>query len=157
MMARHSRDHSRDQLRRFRTLTEAQAVLGWAVILLLAALVGTIYVSQASRTASVGRRIQMMQAEMETLKRENAAMERQIAEAQRLTRLQAEAARLGFVPANADDVEYIIVPNYPIANSSIASEPTATPLPPPPDTINDALWLALRGRINGFVQGEANE
>ncbi|GIK55696.1 MAG: hypothetical protein HND44_13380 [Chloroflexi bacterium] len=153
MMAR----HSRDQLRRFRTLTEAQAVLGWAVILVLAALVGAIYVSQASRTASVGRRIQMMQAEMETLKRENAAMERQIAEAQRLTRLQAEAARLGFVPAGPDDIEYIIVPNYPVVNSSVAMEPTATPLPPPPDTMNGALWLALRSRINGFVQGEANE
>ncbi|HRQ41084.1 MAG TPA: hypothetical protein PLD25_24470 [Chloroflexota bacterium] len=154
MMAR----QTRDQLRRFRTLTEAQAVLGWAVILVLAALVGTIYVSQASRTASVGRRIQMMQAEMESLKRENAALERQIAEAQRLTRLQAEAARLGFVPAGPDDIEYIIVPNYPVTNSSGSiAAPTSTPLPPPPATMNDALWLALRGRINGFVQGEANE
>lgn len=155
MMAR----HSRDQLRRFRTLTEAQAVLGWAVILVLAALVGAIYVSQASRTASVGRRIQIMQAEMETLKRENAALERQIAEAQQLQRLQAEAARLGFVPADPDDIEYIIVPNYPAINSTAISMPAATavPLPPPPDTINNALWLALRGRISGFVQGEANE
>ncbi len=150
---------TRDQLRRFHTLTEAQAVLGWAVILVLAALVGTIYVSQASRIASVGRRIQIMQAEMETLKRENAALERQIAEAQQLDRLQAEAARLGFVPANPDDIEYIIVPDYPIENSALTMVVTATavPPPPPPETMNAALWLSLRGRVNGFVQGAANE
>ncbi len=154
MMAR----HTRDQLRRFRTLTEAQAVLGWAVILVLAALVGSIYVSQASRIATVGRRVQMMQAEMDTLKRENAALERQIADAQQLNRLQEEAARLGFVPAGPDDIEYIIVPDYPIASSiNLITAPTATPLPPPPDTMNQALWLALHGRVTGFVQGEANE
>ncbi len=155
MMAR----QSRDQLRRFRTLTEAQAVLGWAVILVLAALVGTIYVSQASRIASVGRRMQIMQADLEGLKRENGAIERQIAEAQQLNRLQAEAARLGFIPADPDDIEYIIVPNYPVENSGlpvIAEAPVPVPQPPP-DTMNAALWLAFRGRISGFVQGEANE
>ena len=57
MMAR----QTREQLKRLNALTEAQAALGWGVILLLAALLGTVYVSQASRIATVGRRVQILQ------------------------------------------------------------------------------------------------
>jgi cell division protein FtsL len=155
MMAR----QSKEQMRRFRALTEAQAVLGWGVILVLAALVGTIYVNQASRIATVGRRVQVMQAELSNMKRENAALERQIAEAQRLERLQAEAARLGFIPAAPGDIEYVIIPNYPAEPQpfSLEAQPTATPAPLPPQTLDEALWLMLRGRMGDFVEGNANE
>lgn len=156
MMAR----QTRDQISRIRTLTEAQAVIGWGVILVLAALVGTIYVNQASQIASVGRRVQILQNELSDLKRENAARERQIADAQKLERLQAAAISLGFVPANPDDIEYIIIPNYPVeVDDALLLEPlpTAVPLPPPPETMSEAILLNLRGRIRGFVQGGANE
>lgn len=151
---------TRDQLRRFRSLTEAQAVLGWGAILLLAALVGTIYVNQASRIAAVGRRVQVMQAELEEIKRENAVLEREIAQAQQLSRLQDEAVRLGFVLADPDDIEYLIVPNYPTELPDVtlpAQVPTAVAPPNPPATLNDALWLSIQHRIRRFVQGEANE
>lgn len=156
MMAR----QTRDQIRRLQTLTEAQAVLGWSVILVLAALVGTIYVNQASQIASVGRRVQILQNELSNLKRENAVLERQIAEAQKLDRLQAEAVALGFVPANPDDIEYIIIQNYPTEAADVSAlnpVATAVPLPPPPETITEAILLSLSGRVSGFVQGDANE
>lgn len=151
---------TRHQLRRLRTLTEAQAVLGWGVILILAALVGTIYVSQASRTASVGRRIQILQNELSELKRQNTVLEQDIAEAQKLDRLQAEAARLGFIPAQPDDIEYIIIPDYPTTlatTSPLAIAPTAVPQPQPPDTMSAALIANFQDNINDFVRGEANE
>lgn len=156
MMAR----YTRDQLQRFRALTEAQAVLGWGVILVLGALVGSIYVNQASQIASVGRRVQVMQAELSEIKRENNAVEREIAQAQQIDRLQAEAARLGFVPANTENIEYIIIPNYPEdkpMGDPLAAQPTAVPLPEPPATLSEVLWLTLREWVSGFVQGEANE
>jgi len=156
MMAR----HTRDQINRLRALTEAQAVLGWSVILVLAALVGTIYVNQASQIATVGRRVQILQNELSDLKRENAAMERQIAEAQKLERLQAAAISLGFVPANPNDIEYIIIPDYPIeveVDDGLEPLPTAVPLSPPPETMSEAIWLSLSQHISGFVQGGANE
>ena len=156
MMAR----QTRDQIKRLQTLTEAQAVLGWSVILVLAALVGTIYVNQASQIAGVGRRVQILQNELANLKRENATMERQIAEAQELERLQAKAVSLGFIPANPDDIEYIIVPDYPIEAkpaSPLAELPTPVPQRPPAETMTEAIILSLRGRFSGFVQGGANE
>jgi cell division protein FtsL len=150
---------TREQLRRLQTLTEAQAALGWGVILILAALVGTIYVSQASRIATVGRRVQILQNDLENLKRENTTLERKIAEIQSLDRLQQEAIRLGFVPAQPDDIEYIIVPEYPVnasESTSFTPPPVAT-LTPPPETIGDALWLYVSSRISDFIHGEARE
>ena len=154
MMAR----QTRDQIKRLNALTEAQAALGWGVILVLAALLGTIYVSQASRIASVGRQVQILQNELTELKRQNNDLERDIAAAQALDRLQAEAIRLGFVEASPDDIEYIIVPDYPaenIENNPLEILPTATAVPPPTETVREAIWLYLRGQFSDFIRGEA--
>jgi cell division protein FtsB len=153
----------REQAKRLTWLTEAQAALGWGVILLLVALLGTIYLNQASRIASIGRRVQAKQNELEALKRENASLERQIAEAQSLERLQQEAIRLGFAPAQPEDIEYVLIPNYPAATR----EPVAATITPPtettttswmpPETMSEAIWLALKVSINDLVRGEASE
>jgi cell division protein FtsL len=151
---------SRDQARRLNWLTEAQAAVGWAVIIFLAALLGAIYVRQASQIASVGRRVQIMQIDLEAIKRENDAIEQRIAEAQSLDRLQQEAIRLGFVQADPNDIEYIVVTEYPAENSAVESlVPTSTPeaIPPPPQTMGEAIWLRFSQNISGLVQGEARE
>lgn len=151
---------TRDQARRLNWLTEAQAAVGWAVIIFLAALLGTIYVRQASQIASVGRRVQLLQIDLEELKRQNDAIEQQIAEAQSLERLQQEAVRLGFVQADPDDIEYIVVTDYPVDNTAVelpTNRETPEPPPPPPQTMGEAIWLRFSQNISGFVQGEARE
>ena len=156
MMAR----QTREQLKRLNALTEAQAALGWGVILVLAALLGTVYVSQASRIAAVGRRVQILQNDLPELKRENNDLERDIAAAQALDRLQAEAVRLGFVEASPDDIEYIIVPDYPVeeaVSDPLEILPQATAVPPPAETVREALWLYLSDRFTDFIRGEARE
>ena len=156
MMAR----QTREQLKRLHALTEAQAALGWGVILVLAALLGTIYVSQASRIASVGRRVQILQNELTELKRQNNDLERDIAAAQAIDRLQAEATRLGFVAADPTDIEYIIVPDYPAEieeTDPLEIPPTVTAVPPPVETVREALWLYLSDRFSDFIRGEARE
>lgn len=150
----------REQFKQLKRLTEAQAALGWGVILILAALLGAIYLSQTSRIAVVGRRVQNLQGQLEDLKRENGTIERQIAEAQSLARLQQEALRLGFTQARPDDIDYIIVPDYPAAAGTTASEVTGTAVPPttpPPETIGEVLWLTLQNSIANLVYGEASE
>jgi hypothetical protein len=94
-------------------LTEAQAAAGWGVIVVLGALLGAIYLNQASKIATIGRRVQMEQNELDEVKRANAELERQIAEAQSLERLDAEARRLGFVPSTPADIDYVVIPQYP--------------------------------------------
>lgn len=157
---RRSARRTRERARRFSSLTEAQAALGWSIILVLVALLGAIYLSQASRIATVGRRVQVQQNQLQALKRENSALERRIAEAQSLERLQQEAIRLGFIQAQPDDIEYLIVPDYPPESSAAAAveaTPEPTPVPLPPETMHEAIWLSVKASIGNLISGESNE
>ena len=100
-------------------LTEAQIALSWGVILALLAVLGAVYLYQASRTAGSGRRVQNLQRELEEVKHANSVLERDIAEAQSLDRLQAEAARMGFVKAPIEAIEYVTIPD--IASTTTSS------------------------------------
>lgn len=156
---------ARELARRLGKLTEAQAALGWAVILLLAAILGAIYLNQASRIATVGRRVQIEQSDLETLKRENNELELQIAEAQSLDKLQQRAVALGFRPAASDEIEYLVIPNYPAATAEpplerlqTAVSPIATSAAPPPiTTMHQALWQVLINSTQDLVRGESHE
>lgn len=145
----------RQRAKRLGILSDAQVAVGWFVILALAALVGAIYLSQASSIASTGRKVQILQNSLNELKRENAELERDIAEAQSLERLQQEAARLGFVRAEPGDMEYLVVTEYP-AESMPRQTPAPTPAPAPAQTMGEALWLAVRGSVNGLVTGQSS-
>ena len=149
---------TREQARQLSWLTEAQAAIGWAIVLVLAALLGTIYLRQASQTASVGRRVQTLQIELESIKRESTEIEQKIAEAQSLERLQAEAIRLGFTTANPDDIEYIIVPDYPVEAEDGEPPKKAPPSPESlPQSMEEAMMLQFRNSIDNLIRGEAGE
>jgi cell division protein FtsB len=159
---RPSARQARERLRQLGALIEAQAALGWGLILLLMALLGVIYLNQTSRIATVGHRVQVLQRDLNRLKLENSDLERQIAAAQTLPHLQREAARLGYSQAEPDEIEYIIVPNYPaggeVSEVGIGGSGGETAvLAPPPATLSEALQLALMERINRLMQGEARE
>lgn len=154
---RRSTRRTREQAKRLKQLTEAQAALGWGVILIMVALLGVIYLNQASGIAAIGRRVQSLQGNLENLKRENAVLERDIAEAQSLERLQQEALRLGFIQSRPDDIEYIVVPNYPAEASTLELVAESTGKTPPPETMGEVLWLALKARVGNMIYGEASE
>ena len=155
---------ARELARRLGKLTEAQAALGWAVILLLAAILGAIYLNQASRIATVGRRVQIEQSDLETLKRDNNELERQIAEGQSLEKLQQRAVALGFRPATSDEIEYLVIPNYPVATVEpplervqTAVSPPEIATPTPVVTMRQSLWQALINSTQNLVRGESHE
>lgn len=152
----------RESSKRLSWLTEAQAALGWGIILVLIAVLGTIYLNQASQIAVTGRRVQLKQNELEALKRDNATFEREIAESQSLSALQQRAQEMGFITAQSGDIEYLVVADYPRATAvppSLAAPDTAalTESSAPPESIQEALWAALRHSVNGLIQGEAGE
>lgn len=149
---------AREMARRLGLLTQAQAAAGWGVVIILAALLGAIYLNQTSSIAAIGRRVQREQAKLDELKLENADLERQIAESQTLERLHAEAQRLGFVLATPAEIDYVTIPNYPMEDATKTEEiPVPEPLPAPPDTIWEAFILAIRDMGIGLTRGEANE
>lgn len=149
---------ARELARRLGLLTQAQAAAGWAVIIILGALLGVIYLNQTAKIATIGRRVQREQAALDEVKRQNAELERLIAEAQQLERLDAEAVRLGFVPSTPADIEYMVIPGYP---SEPAPETVieTTPLDPPeyPDSMWEAVVLTVRDLGIDLTRGVADE
>ena len=151
---------ARELARRLGVLTEAQAAAGWGVIVVLGALLGAIYLNQASKIATIGRRVQIEQNELEEVKRANAELEQQIAAAQSLERLDTKARQLGFVPSTPADIDYIVVPQYPTESagpSAVAED--AAPVEPaaPPETMWQAVALAVRDLGIDLTRGEARE
>lgn len=153
-----ARQRISEAVKRLPWLTEAQAALGWGIILILVALLGAIYLHQTSRIAITGRQIQILQSNLDDVKRENSMIEFDIAAAQSLERLEARGVALGFVRAQAEDIQYLIVPGY----------PEATPTPPlatiqmeepfvPAQSMSEAFWLLLTNRISDLVEGESSE
>lgn len=136
-------------------LTEAQAALSWGIILILVALLGAIYLYQTSQIAGVGRHVQLLQNELDEVKRVNSDLERNIAEAQSLENLQAEARRLGFVRTDPADVEYLVVTDYPplIENSS-SSAPIPSPAEPAAG-IQEAVLLLFKSSVGDLMRGES--
>ena len=150
-----TRRQSKKEKRRNRFwLTEAQAALSWGIILALGALLGTIYLYQASRIATVGRHVQDLQNELDDVKRVNSELDREIAERQSLERLQSEAERLGFVRARPEDIEYLIVPDYPTAINQTSGQPEPEQ-PVPVETFTEGLMLAFRASVSDLVRGES--
>lgn len=149
---------ARELARRLGLLTQAQAAAGWAVIIILAALLGAIYLNQTAKIATIGRRVQREQAQLDELKRINAELERMIAEAQQLERLDVEAVRLGFVPSTPSDIEYMVIPGYPnepAPETVIETVPAKTP--EFPETIWEAIALTIRDLGIDLTQGVADE
>ncbi len=135
-------------------LSEAQAFLTWGVIMVLAALVGAIYLYQASEIAGVGREVQELQYELDEVKRISADLEREIAEAQSLVRLQEEAVNLGFIRSDPEDVDYMIIPGVPPQNTP-ELKPESVIEPEPVESIREALWMTLQSTIGALEQGES--
>lgn len=157
-MSRSTR-RTRELARRLGKFTEAQAALGWGMIIVLAALLGAIYLSQTSQMAATGRRIQELRSELNSVKQQNADIELAIAEAQELDRLQQQAEAMGFIPASAIEIEYLVIPGYPSdAGPRVQMQATsATQSAPPIETMQEAILLILQERLSEFAQGEYGE
>ena len=149
---------TRELTRRLRKLTEVQAAVGWGLILLVIALLGVIYLNQSSRIATVGRRVQTLQYELGILQNDNADIEREIAQAQSLARLQKEAESMGFVRTQPGSVEYLIVPDYPSLTTAVEVQQSQNgTLQSPVETIQEGLWLANDAKFNDLIRGESRE
>jgi len=149
---------TRDLARKLSKLTEVQAAVGWSLILLVIALLGVIYLNQSSRIAAVGRRAQYLQYDLSIIQRENADLEREIAQAQSLTRIQTEAERMGFIRPQPGNIEYLVIPNYPsypIVKEDVQTQNRAAP--PVVETMQEGLWLVFESKIDDLMRGESSE
>lgn len=148
---------TRELIRRVGKLTEAQAAMGWGIVLLIVTLVGAIYLNQSSKVAAVGRHVQELEYELDDVQRQNGAIERDIAEAQSLERLHAATERMGFVPTGPGEIEYLVVPDYPESPLPLVTASRQERPARPVDTIVEALKLVLQDHLDDLMRGEFGE
>jgi cell division protein FtsL len=105
----------------WRTQTQATSLIMATVIMV--AVIGTLYLAQASRTAATGRRLQELEAERQVLEQQNAQLRAEIAALQSVPRLIAEAEQQGFHMAETGDVEYLKIENV---SQTLAAMPASS-------------------------------
>ncbi|MBK8022077.1 MAG: hypothetical protein IPK19_11780 [Chloroflexi bacterium] len=86
----------------------ALATLG----LFVAVIMGALYLSQSSHQSALGRQLNDMIAERNTLEQSVEQLRAEIAILQSMPRLQARAEAMGFEPAGANQIIYIVVDGY---------------------------------------------
>jgi cell division protein FtsL len=120
-----------------RSLTQAYSQAPWrkqlAMIVLFllmvvfVALIAGIYLDVTARTATIGREVQIMQREIESLKLVNADLDSQLAVLVSSGVMERRARDLGFERVQRDQITYVLVPGY---------QPRQQPrLAPPPATV----------------------
>jgi hypothetical protein len=118
---------------------QTQMVAAAAVFFLVLAALGGLYLATATRAATAGRDVQRLEGEKTDLLHELDRLQADIAAAQSVARLEARARELGYVPANTEQVEYLLVPGYP-APPAPSAPVQAAQLPDYDETL--ASWLA---------------
>lgn len=76
-------------------------------LVVLVAVIGTIYLAQSSRTAAAGRRVQELETQRELLEQQNAQLRAEIAALRSVSRLREEAEKMGYREAAPNKVVYM--------------------------------------------------
>jgi hypothetical protein len=82
------------------------------LILVMIAIIAGIYLNVTARAATIGRRIQGMQAEIQINDRLNADLQTRLALMTTASSMETRAKELGFRQASASEITYIVVPEY---------------------------------------------
>jgi cell division protein FtsL len=103
---------------------DARAAAGVMFILAVLSLIGWLYLTEASYTAATGYHLEMLRAERDRLRRQNAQLAYETALLSTQTQVEKRARRLGFAPV--DEVHYLAVADYPPAEPKIAQNTTVS-------------------------------
>lgn len=112
-------------LRRQRFQPQNQAAALAVLGILIALILGALYLSQVASFAITNRQIEALIAQRDELERTNEQLIAEIASFRTVPRLLARAQDLGFRPATNADIEYLVVEGYNPNRSPSVVETTA--------------------------------
>ncbi|MBX3062787.1 MAG: hypothetical protein U0528_19765 [Anaerolineae bacterium] len=127
---------------------QTQTALLVSMIIVVALIIGALYLAQATVTATTGSQLLALRDERDRLARLNQDMEAQIAYKRNLAVMTGRAKSLGFVPADSDEIQYLVVDGYTI----IRATPTPIATPQPEYTYTETFDGWVRDQWNRLVQ-----
>jgi hypothetical protein len=134
--------------------TQAQGSSLVLAVVVLVAVIGALYLAQASRTAAAGRRLQELESQRQRLEQQNAQLRAEIAALRSVPRLTHEAEAQGFHQATASEVQYLVVRGIaPPPAPEIVELPYTAPTPAPEADVaqyQETLPSYLQARLANF-------
>jgi len=122
------------------------AIIG--LIVVVGVIIGALYLAQATVTATTGTELLQLQRTREFLTRSISDMQAQIAERRNISTLRGRAQQLGFEPASAADLNYLVVPGY----SPIRATATPFATQPPPLEYDETFEGFIRQQWDALVK-----
>ncbi len=125
-------------------------------VLILGLLVAIIYLNVSARSATIGREIQYMQAEIQVLEQDITTKQSKLAAISSAANLKVRAVDMGFAPVAAEQNLYVAVPGYPGKNEVILAPPpqaivVTAPALSPEYTISLIDWLKQQVALPGVT------
>jgi len=121
--------------------SQTQTLLLVAMITIVSLIIGSLYLAQATATATTGSQVIELTNERDRLARMNEDMISQIALKKNITTLVERAKKLGFVEAGPDDKDYVIVDGY----TAVRATPTPAATLVPKTEYDETFEGAMRG------------
>jgi len=126
-------------------------------VIILAMICG-LYLDVTSQAAIIGREIQALQSKAIEIQHQNADLQTRLAILLSTESMEARALALGFRPAEAGEIHYLVVPGYvrPSGVSlAVSSTTVITPSTPPEYTQSLLEWISeyLESPASGFAGG----
>ncbi len=109
----------------WRTQNQTLAIL--ALVMVVAIIIGALYLAQATTTATTGTERQNLPSTRDYLQRANEETNAEIASKRNIVDLRGRAQNLGFVPASSDQIEYVVVDGYSPDRATPTPEMTVEP------------------------------
>ena len=135
----------------------------WAGVFLLSlmtlTMISALYLDVTANAGIAGREIQRLRIQITTTQRMNADLETQLATLLSTSRMEQRARELGFRPAAAGEIQYLVVPGFvrPAGVSLAKTKPQAVLQSdiPPEYTLSLLDWITelLRDPAQGIAEG----
>lgn len=137
----------------WRRQSQLAAIL--ALALIVAIIIGALYLAQVTTVATTGRQNEELLAHRDSIVRGNEQLRAEIAELRSIPRLLRRAQELGFFAANRDQIEYLVIEGYmPYQPESVAPLQDSEPLPIYDETFSGWLqqqWEALVAQFEAWA------
>ena len=121
----------------------------WAGAFLLGvlalAMISALYLDVTAQAAILGREIQTLQSDTTEMQHENADLQTRLASLLSTDNMEARALALGFRPAEAGEIHYLVVPGYVRSNGvslAVSRPPTSASSTPPEYTQSLLEWVS---------------
>ncbi len=114
---------------------QRQWVGAFLLAVLALAMVAALYLDVTARAAITGREIQDLQLQIASIQRTNADLQTRLATSLSTSNMASRAFTLGFRPAEAGEIHYLIVPGFyrPSAVMLVSSAPQSVTQTLPPE------------------------